>query len=193
MQTRQEIVSILDRWGVQWQQWPASPGEKVYRLVGVREVGHLEIKVRLEDQDRQAIDGVPVLFYYPEDYPDELSINSYKWTPPFSTGDVVIADDGLAKMVMSGDWKVGDFHRGATRRIDTAVLVADPEVPSDVLKSVGMLVGGPDDKAHAALRFTFQLFDPDYVPLEQRYEALHAHVFELTERVESLEQQALTK
>jgi hypothetical protein len=137
MQTRrEEIVGVLNRWGVQWQQWPARPDEKVYRLVGVREVPHVELKVRLEDQDRQAIDGVPVLFYYPEDYPDELNVNDYAWTPPFTTGKVTIADNGLAKMVMSGDWKVGDFKTGAIRRINTAVLVADPQHPSDVCKGL---------------------------------------------------------
>jgi hypothetical protein len=186
MQTRQEIISLLNRWKVQWQEWPQ--GQKAYRLVGVREIGHLEIKVRVEDQDRQAIDSVPVLFYYPEDYPDELSLTSYKWELPFTTGDVVLADDGLAKMVMSGDWKVGDFYHGATERIDTAVLVADPEIPSDTLKSVGMLVGGPDDKAHAALRLTFQLVDPAYVPVHEQLVEIRGMISDLSSRVAVLEQ-----
>jgi hypothetical protein len=188
MQTREEIISILKRWRVQWQEQPA--GEKAYRLVGVREVPHVEIKVRVEDQDRQAIDGVPVLFYYAENYPDELDLYDYEWEPPFATGDLVIADDGLAKMTMSGDWKVGDFQRGATKSLDTAVLVADPEYASDVCKSVGMLVGGPDDEGHAALRFTFQLVDPDYVPVQQQLVEVRRMVAGLGVRVGDLERRA---
>jgi hypothetical protein len=188
MQTREEIVSILNRWRVQWQEWPK--GEKAYRLVGVWEIGLIEIKVRVEDQDRQAIDGVPVLFHYPENYPDTLNLTSYKWDPPFSVGDVVLAEGGLAKMVMSGDWKVGDFYHGATETIKTAVLVADPECPSDTLNSVGMLVGGPDDKSHVALRLTFRLVDPGYVPVQEQLVEIRRMVTELGARVGDLERRA---
>jgi hypothetical protein len=190
MQSRDEIRAILGRWRVQWQEWPK--GEKAYRLVGVREVEHVEAMVRVIDQDLQALDGVPVLFHYPEDYPDTLNLANYKWDPPFDVGDVVLAEGGLAKMVMSNNWIVGTFHDGATRTIKTAVLVADPEYPSDTLKSVGMLTGDEHSKSHGALRFTFQLVDPDYVPAQQQLAEIRQMLANLGMRVTNLEQQAMS-
>jgi len=128
-----------------------APGEKVYRLVELREkTGPSTLTTKVVGEDGNPVGEADVAFYWPgaPDPPDPpTEVYPHDWYANFVHGETNENGDvgfGMGSGAYHG-WGEGGPH---------AVWVRDPDVPSDICEKLGMLAGTPHDHLDPKLELT---------------------------------------
>lgn len=170
---RRDMQWVTDVYGSELRQVEVEPGERVYRIVEIREAEGPAVQlvtVRNVAGGRQM--GVGVARYWPDAPPLPFEPAS-SWKPKGVVGYTNESGDigfGLGR---------GDYITAPGQGV-TAVWVADPVVKSDLADKLGMIAG----TNHRRLDFVFQLTVPESTDGDNG----DAADMSLTERIAALEE-----
>lgn len=171
-----DINYAKEKYGITFQRANVAPGQKVYRLIELREkTGYHSLVTQVLDEDGNALANVDVALYWPDapDPPDPpTNVTDLDWYRKFVHGLTNVNGDvgpGMGTGAYHGEGEGGPH----------SVWVRDPNIPSDVCEKLGMLAG----TFHDHLDQKFKLMDAGKEngpppPKEGKFEIIGKQVFE---------------
>jgi len=189
---------VKSKYGVAYRRAEVAPGQKVYRLVELREkTGHHSLITQVLDEDGNPMANVDIAFYWPDapDPPDpQTEVYPHDWYGNFVHGLTNVNGDvgpGMGKGAYHGEGEGGPH----------AVWVRDPNIPSDICEKLGMMAGTfhdhldqkfklvtvPETEIGPDLELESKPTEPLVTPPSEDLAALVQEVQSLKERVAKLE------